>query len=340
MKTPLSSLVQLLEAEHYSSCMILSQPPIYSLYGESLQRELQQLLPTFYHLVPCGESLKNIESATACWQAMHQQGLDRRSLVVAIGGGALTDLAGFVAACYMRGIDVVYIPTTLMGMVDAAIGGKTGVNLPSGKNLVGVFRKPKQVIIRSDYLKTLPKREFCSGLAEVIKYGVIWDPTFFTYLEENMDVLLERNETVLRYVVERSYQIKNEIVEQDVQENGLRAILNWGHTFAHALETLTDYQQYTHGEAVSIGMCCAARVSAHLGYVDQNFVERQHKLCQRAGLQKELPSDVSIERLVECMKRDKKAVAQHISLVIANGMGQVELVVNVDPNMILEALTS
>lgn len=329
--------IDAIDVTHYSSCLIISDEQIFPLQGKQLQERLSKYISTHVLLLPPGENSKSMESAVRCWNTMHSKGLDRKSLVIGFGGGVITDLAGYVAGCYMRGIDVIYIPTTLLGMVDAAIGGKTGVNL-NGKNMIGLFNNPKQVIISTHFLKTLPNRQLSSGLAEVIKYGVISDPSLLDYCEHSMHLILQRNEESLQTIITRSCAIKNQIVLEDPKDtNNRRAILNWGHTFAHAIEAATGYNEFMHGEAVSIGMSCAAHVSKAVGFVDADFIKRQDKICEQAGLPVKLPK-VSLDHLIQFMEKDKKAVSGKISLILAKGIGNVCKVDNVDKRLILEAL--
>lgn len=323
----------LLKENSFSNIQVISDHQVFALHGEPLMQFLddaRQILVAPM-LFSAGEPFKSLATAETCWTHMHAMGVDRRSLVIGLGGGVVTDLSGFVASCYMRGIAAVHIPTTLMGMVDAAIGGKTAVNLPTGKNLIGTFYPPRLVLIDPHYLSTLPQREFRSGLAEVIKYGVIWDEALFEYLEKHVEEM--RPET-LAFILKRSCEIKTQIVQQDEKERGLRAILNYGHTFAHALETATDYATYLHGEAVAIGMCCAAHVSQELGFVDGTFVDKLSALCRHAGLPTQLPSHLNVEKFLALMAGDKKAVCGKINLVLARKIGKAELARDVDPEIV------
>lgn len=332
----LSDIDKIIVENRYSSCVLITDENLYQMHQQNIHNAITKL-PVHVILVPAGEQSKTTETAIMCWNKMIEFGLDRKSLLIAFGGGAITDLSGFVAGCYMRGIDTLYIPTTLLGMVDAAIGGKCGVNLAEGKNCIGIFHQPKNVIMDSSFLKTLPEREFRSGLAEVIKYGVIWDEEFFSYLEVNMEKILQKDPEVLKHIINRSCEIKMEIVNEDTHDRAVRGILNWGHTFGHALEVMTHYTKYVHGEAVSIGMNCAAQVSKVLGYVGEDFVMRQKALLERAGLPVSLP-DVSLERLLHFMTLDKKAVAGKISLIISEGFGKAKQIQAVDPALIERAL--
>lgn len=280
-------------------------------------------------IIPEGESAKSIETATFLWERFSKIGLDRRSLVVTCGGGSICDTVGFAASCYMRGIDTLYIPTTLLAMVDAAIGGKTGINFGLHKNLVGTFHPPRKVLITAEFLKSLPPREFASGMAEVIKTAVVWSPSLF---EE-----LEAGEFALQFI-EQCAKIKSEIVARDQYDNGIRAYLNWGHTVGHALEEMTGYKRWLHGEAVAIGMSCEAFLSWHLGYADKEFYIRQNRLIQKYHLPIELPHDIDIETLIQLMTKDKKAVKGKIGLILARQIGTVLSVHDLDKDILKQAL--
>jgi len=283
--------------------------------------------------IPPGEEAKTLEVAERCWQEMHRMGLDRQSTVVAFGGGSVTDLAGFAAATYMRGIASMYIPTTLLGMVDAAIGGKTGINLPTGKSMVGCFHLPERVYIIPELLKTLPRNQIASGMAEVIKYGVIHDSQLFRQLEE-----LEGDITPA--MIERCCAIKSEIVSRDAHEKDVRVILNYGHTFAHAIETATVYSRFLHGEAVAIGMSLAAKAAEKLGWVDSTFVRKQNALIQKFGLPTTLPPDIDPVKLISLMKKDKKATDGKIRLILPKEIGTVLQYINNDDEFLKKVLMS
>lgn len=331
-------VVAYLAERNYSSCALITDERLYSLYGEQLQEELVKAnLMIHPILIPIGEHAKTLSVAERCWVEMQRKGLDRQSVVLALGGGGVTDLAGYVAGCYMRGIDCIYLPTTLLGMTDAAIGGKCGINLGHHKNLIGLIHHPKQVWVNPHCLQTLPIRELRSGLAEVIKSSVIWDQEFFCFLENQMEELLQLTPDLVRKVIQRTCEIKVEIVQIDERENSLRAILNWGHTFAHAIEAATHYATYLHGEAVAIGMSCAASMSHYLGFVPLDFVHRQDNLCAKAGLSTKLP-EFSVDQLLSLMAEDKKAVGRNISLIVAHGIGKVSQLHDVDEAIIKKVL--
>ena len=290
--------------------------------------------------VPSGESSKCMAEAGRLWDAFAEMAVDRRTHVVAVGGGVTGDLAGFVAATFARGLPVWHVPTTLVAQVDSAIGGKTGINLHGGKNLVGVFWQPAGVVADIDTLATLPSREFVSGLAEVVKYGMILDPDFFVWLEENAAFLVQREPRALAHAVSRSAAIKARVVEQDERETtGLRAALNYGHTFAHAYETVAGYGTLLHGEAVAIGMAQAARLAARIGRVSSEIVARQDQLLKSMGLPVEPAGSLrEASPLMAVMARDKKTVNGRLRFVLPSKIGQVDLVEGIDENLVRAVL--
>jgi 3-dehydroquinate synthase len=277
-------------------------------------------------VVKAGEQSKCPEVAVELWENMLDEGTDRQSVVVALGGGVVGDLAGFVAATFGRGLRFVQIPTTLLAQVDSSVGGKVGINLPGGKNMVGAFWQPRGVLIDVDVLATLPDRQYRAGLAEVVKYGVIQDADFFAYLEAHVDAINAHDAGVLTHIVERCCRLKADVVEQDErEETGLRSILNYGHTFCHAFEAATGYEELLHGEGVAIGMMCAARLAQRRGRVDAAFVARQKKLLEALGLPLAVP-DVDHDELIDLMYRDKKVERGRLRFVLPTRMGHVELV--------------
>jgi 3-dehydroquinate synthase len=289
-------------------------------------------------IVDAGEPSKSVDTAVELWERMLDEGTDRTSTVVTVGGGVIGDLAGFVAATFARGLAFVQVPTTLLAQVDSSVGGKVGINLPGAKNMVGAFWQPRGVLIDVDVLSTLPDREFRAGLAEVVKYGVIQDAEFFAYLEKNVANINGRAAAALKYIVERCCRLKADVVEQDErEETGRRAILNYGHTFCHAFEAATGYNQLLHGEGVAIGMLCASRLAERMGRVDAAFTKRQYDLLQAFGLPTAVP-DVSHEELIELMYRDKKVERGKLRFVLPSRMGHVETVRGVDVDDILMAL--
>ncbi len=289
--------------------------------------------------VASGEGSKSIEEATRLWQAMLEERTDRGSAVIAFGGGVVGDLAGFVAATFARGLPLIQVPTTLLSQVDSSVGGKTGINLPTAKNMVGCFWQPALVIIDTDTLQTLPEREFVSGLAEVAKYGVISKPDLFDYLEQHSRAILARDAGPITHIIAQSCQAKSDVVAADERETtGLRAMLNYGHTFAHALEADAGYGTYLHGEAVSIGMHMAAVLACKLGRVDEAFVQRQRALLENLQLPV-LARDHAAERLWSLMQHDKKVQHGTLRFILPDRMGHVELVANVPKDIVMEVLS-
>ena len=294
---------------------------------------------TYAHAVPAGEATKSVASAAALYDLLAEQAADRRTLVVAVGGGVVGDLAGFVAATYNRGLPLLMVPTTLLAMVDSAVGGKVGVNLPAGKNLVGAFHQPAGVWIDSQALDSLPDREYRSGLGEVIKYGVILDADFFTWLEGNVAAVLSRESAAVRYMVGRSCRLKADVVEQDErEETGVRAVLNYGHTFAHAFETVGGYGTWLHGEAVAAGMASAARLAERLGRVGPDFTARQNHLLEAFGLPTAPLPGWPADALLAVMRRDKKNTAGRLRFVLPTRLGHVELVDDIPDPFVRAAL--
>lgn len=306
-----------------SSVMIVSNITVSPLYAERLRQTLASRYTTVHQVdLPDGESHKNWETLNLVFDALLERGCDRKTLIVALGGGVVGDMAGFAAACFMRGIAFVQIPTTLLAQVDSSVGGKTGINHPLGKNMVGAFYQPLQVVCDLDTLQTLPAREVSAGLAEVIKYGPIADMAFFSWLEENITLLMQRDPHALAHAIRRSCEIKAHVVGVDEREGGLRAILNFGHTFGHAIEAGMGYGAWLHGEAVGCGMVMAAELSRALGLVDAAFVARLRALIERAGLPVRGPvldAADNAGRYLELMRHDKKAEAGEIRFVVIDG---------------------
>jgi 3-dehydroquinate synthase len=275
--------------------------------------------------VPAGEKSKSIFTVEKCYDQLAKHRLERKSFIVALGGGVVGDLAGFVAATYLRGISFVQVPTTLLAQVDSSVGGKTGVNLKAGKNLVGAFYQPRLVLCDLETLKTLPRREYVSGLAEVVKYGVIYDAILFAQLERNLPKLLQRDPKTLRDVVARCCEIKAEVVGQDETESGLRAILNFGHTIGHAIENSSGYGKFLHGEAIAIGQVAAAKLSQLILGLASAEVGRIEELLAQAGLPVKLKLTAAQRRkLFAAMKLDKKVSDGEIKFVLATKIGTVK----------------
>jgi 3-dehydroquinate synthase len=291
--------------------------------------------------VPSGEGSKSLPAAGRLWDELARLAVDRGTHVVAVGGGVVGDLAGFVAATFARGIPLWHVPTTLVAQVDSAIGGKTGINLAAGKNLVGVFWQPLGVVADIDTLATLPHREFTSGLAEVVKYGMILDADFFGWLETHAADLVARHPAAVSHAVERSAALKARVVEQDERElSGVRAALNYGHTFGHAYETAAGYGTLLHGEAVAIGMTRAARLAVHLGRLDETVVTRQDRLLEALKLptSPQVAGPIQPATLVAIMGRDKKARHGRLRFVLPDAIGRVDLVEGVDPAAVEQVL--
>jgi 3-dehydroquinate synthase len=272
-------------------------------------------------ILPDGEQHKTLQTAGWVFDALVANKMNRDATVLALGGGVVGDIAGFAAACYQRGIGYAQIPTTLLAQVDSSVGGKTGVNHPGGKNLIGAFYQPRAVITDTDVLATLPDRQLKSGLAEVIKYGCVWDPLLFDWVDRNIAKLLARDAEALGYAIGRSCEIKATVVARDEREHELRAILNFGHTFGHAIEAATGYEKYLHGEAVGLGMLIAADLSLRLGLIDAALKERLRDILSRTGLPVEAPR-IGAAKAFELMQMDKKVLAGTVRLVLLEKLGR------------------
>jgi 3-dehydroquinate synthase len=284
-------------------------------------------------VLPDGEAHKTLATSARVFEALAALGANRDATILALGGGVIGDLAGFAAACWMRGIDFVQMPTTLLAMVDSSVGGKTGVNLPAGKNLVGAFHQPRAVIADTTALATLPEREYRAGIAEVVKYGAIGDAAFFAWLERHADALNARDEAILAEAIAASCRHKAGVVARDEHEQGERALLNFGHTFGHALETASGYGTLLHGEAVAIGMVLAARLSADLGRAAREDAQRLARLLAAFGLPTAAPS-ADPERLLALMQLDKKNHGGRLRLILWRGIGAAEIVPDVEADAI------
>jgi 3-dehydroquinate synthase len=307
-------------------CAVITDSQVGRRYAAAALKSLKAagfdpLVVTF----PAGEAQKNLRNVQACYDQLAKHRLERKSFVVALGGGVVGDLAGFVASTYLRGIPFVQVPTTLLAQVDSSVGGKVGVNLKAGKNLVGAFHQPRLVLCDLATLDSLPRREYRAGLAEVIKYGIIWDAHLFRGLEMQMHRLLRRDPALLALVVARSCEIKASVVGQDETESGLRAILNFGHTIGHAIEAVSRYGRFLHGEAISIGQVAAARLSEELMGLSTQHVTRIRSLFHAAGLPVRLNASPALQRrLLDAMRLDKKVSGGVIQFVLARKIGSVE----------------
>ncbi len=285
--------------------------------------------------VPPGEASKSLQVAENLYTQALSASLDRSSSILALGGGVVGDLAGFIAATYMRGINFIQIPTTLLAQVDSSVGGKVAVNHPLAKNIIGSFYQPKSVYINIDTLRTLPDRQFSTGMAELIKYGFIWDTTFLEWLDGNIESLMRREYSSLAYAIQRCCQIKADIVSRDEKESGLRAILNFGHTIGHGLESLTGFNLYTHGEAVALGMIYESLIARNIGLIDQNLIDLLIGLLKRANLPTRI-EQIDVKALIRAMSHDKKNKSGSIVFVLPIGVGEVDIFDNVDNIKILE----
>lgn len=305
--------------------MLVSNPLVYRLYGEKTVEALGKLHRcVVYAEVPDGEEYKNLHEAGRLFDIAVDSRLDRGSTVVALGGGVIGDLAGFVAATYQRGVNFVQIPTTLLAQVDSSVGGKVAVNHPRAKNMIGAFYQPRLVIIDPSVLSTLPEKEYLSGLAEVVKYGIILDAEFFAYIEENALRIRQRDIEVLEYIITRSCQIKSRVVSEDEREEGLRAVLNLGHTFGHAIEATAGYGTYSHGEAVAVGTVQAARLACELGLLKNDDFVRIKRIYPLLGM-KLNPPLIPTEKLLQAMYHDKKIQRGTLRFVLPVAIGETVL---------------
>lgn len=318
-----------------SAAVVVSDKNVFPLYGKKYLNYLNAFYPRVLKivLVP-GEQFKHWETLNEIFSALLRNACDRDTVLFALGGGVIGDMTGFAAATYMRGVRFVQIPTTLLAQVDSSVGGKTGINHPLGKNMIGAFYQPQMVICDLNTLKTLPPRELSAGLAEVIKYGPIADMVFFEWLETNMDSLVAVDMEALAHVVQRSCEIKARVVGLDERESGIRAILNFGHTFGHAIEAGLGFGVWLHGEAVGCGMVMAAHLSQRLGLVDMKFVQRLTTLISRAGLPIRAPA-LGVARYLELMRVDKKAKNGEIRFVLIDGPGAGRAVLRTAPDMLV-----
>lgn len=305
---------------------IISNPTVFGLYGKAVIKSLRNSdFDCFEVIIPDGEEYKDYLWSYYILTELLKNKLDRRSCLIALGGGVIGDITGFVASLYMRGINFVQVPTTLLAQVDSSVGGKTGVNHHLGKNMIGTFYQPRLVWIDIDTLKTLPKKEFLSGLSEVIKYGVIWDDEFFSFLEKNREPILALNPLPLTQIIKRSCEIKAEVVSKDERESGLRAILNFGHTIGHAIETVTGYRSYLHGEAVSIGMRVEAKLAMLVGLSEKSVEDQVLSILSSYGLPVNIPVEIKVEEILSAMEIDKKVLSGRLRFVLPERIGKVRI---------------
>ena len=319
--------------------MIVSNETVAPLYLDSLLRSLAGL-QVYTHILPDGEEYKNLDVLDGIFDALLRVPCDRQTTMIALGGGVVGDITGFAAACYQRGVPFIQIPTTLLAQVDSSVGGKTAVNHLRGKNMIGAFYQPRCVIADISTLITLDDRQLSAGLAEVIKYGLIRDLDFFIWLEENMDRLVQRDTVSLSQAILRSCVNKAEVVAEDELEGGVRALLNLGHTFGHAIEAGMGYGNWLHGEAVATGMLMAADLSARSGWISRQDVHRTGALLERAGLPVQPPAELDVVRYLQLMKVDKKVVDGRIRLVLLKKIGQAFVSDDYDTGLLRQTLSS
>ncbi|MGG6296050.1 3-dehydroquinate synthase [Leptolyngbya sp. AN02str] len=322
--------------------LLVSSPPIFKYYGERAIASLTQAGFDVAHiLLPPGERFKTPASLQKIYDAALNHRLERSSTIVALGGGVIGDMAGFAAATWLRGIHFVQVPTTLLAMVDASIGGKTGVNHPHGKNLIGAFHQPRLVLIDPEVLKTLPSREFRAGMAEVIKYGIIWDANLFEQLEQapRLDQQRYVSPELMQTILTRSCEAKAHVVSKDEKESGLRAILNYGHTVGHAVESLTGYKVVNHGEAVGIGMVAAGAIAQSLNLWDAESAQRQDALITKTGLPTQIPAGVEPDAIITALQTDKKVADGKVRFILPTRIGEVKITDQVTANTLRPILS-
>jgi 3-dehydroquinate synthase len=320
------------------SAIIITHPSINKLYGNTLRSSLQEEgIKALTFEVPEGESCKSIQQAEKLFDRLIENHCGRETPLIALGGGVIGDLTGFVAATFLRGVPYIQIPTTLLSQVDSSVGGKTAVNHRLGKNLIGAFYQPKLVVVDLDTLKSLPKDEFRAGLAEVIKYGIIEDADLFAFLEKNVEKILQLDSESLLHVIETSCSIKAKVVEKDEKESRYRMVLNYGHTLGHAIEALTFYSKFKHGEAVAIGMIYAAKLSHVTGQCSHEVVGRIQSLIKKFGFVTQLP-DFSPKKYIESMYLDKKAMDKKIRFIMVKEIGSVNIIDAVSEQSLTETL--
>ncbi|NLB88019.1 MAG: 3-dehydroquinate synthase [Syntrophomonadaceae bacterium] len=318
--------------------IVVSNPTIFSLYGPTVTDSLSKSgFEVITHLVPDGEEYKNIEHTMKIIDTCIDNKVERNSVLIALGGGVIGDLAGFVSAIYQRGTPFVQIPTTLLAQVDSSVGGKVAVNHPQGKNMIGAFHQPKLVIADTNTLDTLDIRDYNSGLGEVVKYGIIYDYSFFTWLEDNTADIINKSSLALAKIIYESCRIKSNIVEQDEKETGLRAILNLGHTFGHAIETISGYGTYRHGEAVIMGTIAAGYLAMELSLLSEPEFNRIINLYKKLNIFRPFP-DIPTEDVYKAMLTDKKVAAQKLTFILPKGLGNYAIVNDIEKEKVLKAI--
>ena len=325
---------------HGKSAVIVTNTTVAPLYLEHLQEHLTQVGVQHKAIIlPDGEEFKTLDTLNQVYTGLLEGHFDRKTTLIALGGGVIGDITGFAAASYQRGIHFIQIPTTLLSQVDSSVGGKTGVNHPLGKNMIGAFYQPQVVIIDINTLNTLPDRELSAGISEVIKYGILGDQAFFEWLEKHIDQLMSRDAEALSYAIARSCQDKADIVAADEKEQGQRALLNLGHTFGHAIETGMGYGKWLHGEAVACGMAMAAELSMQLGWIDDNAVERIRNILSRANLPVDPPAEINADRFMDLMSVDKKVLDGQLRLVLLKSIGHAIVTSDFDFSKLRQTLS-
>lgn len=321
--------------------MIISSANIAANYLSRLESTCLQAGATLCQklFIQDDEQHKTLQTASLIWSTLISHHFHRDGLIIALGGGMIGDVVGFSAACYMRGIDFIQCPTTLLAQIDAAIGGKTGVNHQAGKNLIGAFHQPIAVMSDLRTLNTLSSRDYISGIAELIKYGLALDKPFFNWIEENIEAIILRQEAALAYAIKRASQLKAEIVSEDEKESKSRLLLNFGHTLAHALESLLDYQQLQHGEAVAIGMVMATALSVHINNLDNSLLDRLILLLKKIGLPSKIPSGITVVAILTKMKHDKKHANKALQWILLDAIGNATISDTVTTSQVSQVLT-
>jgi len=318
---------------HGQQVLVVTNETIAPLYLQSVLENLSSFQVESV-ILPDGEKYKNLETLNTIFDTLLSKKHNRTTTLVALGGGVIGDMTGFAAACYQRGVDFIQLPTTLLAQVDSSVGGKTAVNHPKGKNMIGAFYQPQCVIADTSTLNTLDDRQLRAGLAEVIKYGLITDTEFFSWLEDNMDLLLGRDSEALAFAIERSCENKAKVVSQDEREGGIRAILNLGHTFGHAIETFQSYKEWLHGEAIATGMVMAAKLSLAMGWVSEQEVNRIQVLLDKCDLPIVPPPTMSSDKFLELMSVDKKVLDGSLRLVLLKSIGDAVVTSDFDASLL------
>ncbi|MDO6679347.1 3-dehydroquinate synthase [Shewanella sp. 4_MG-2023] len=319
--------------------LIVTNDTIAPLYLKQAQQAMASCSDIGVVVLPDGEQYKDLTHLNLIFSALLENNYARDCVIVALGGGVVGDMAGFAASCYQRGVEFIQIPTTLLSQVDSSVGGKTAVNHPLGKNMIGAFYQPQLVLIDTDCLSTLPAKEFAAGMAEVIKYGVIWDSDFFSWLEQNVAPLKALNTEALSYAIAKCCQIKADVVTQDETERGVRALLNLGHTFGHAIEAEMGYGVWLHGEAVATGTIMAAVTSQKLGLIEQKDVDRIIRLMLAFDLPVSSPDSMNFADFIKHMQRDKKVLAGQIRLVLPTSIGSADVFSDVEESLLADVIS-